>query len=623
MIRSKTNLAPIATLLPIVALVATLSAPAWAATDGLEVQLEKSRVREGEAVRLAVRQSGSALPVEPDWTPLDADFDVLDARSSTRISVVNGVSDRRHDWVLTLRPRRSGTLTIPALEAGGLRSRPIDLEVMARASAGSEAPAEPEADPEEAARAELRPLFVEMEVDDSEPYVHGSVRLSVRLHAAESILEGGLSDPRIEGALVRRMGEDRQSVREVDGHPYRVVEREYAVAPQRSGTLRIEPVVFEGLVRDETADPRARRPRGSLLDQLFGSGRLPDPFADAFLADAFGDTMGGSLLSRLSGSTRPVRAASAPLELAVRPRPDTATGAWWLPARRVELLESWESEPPLFRVGEPVRRHVILRADGLAADQLPPLAIPEPDGLSQYREPAKDDTRVNEAGLQAQRAVETVLIPTRAGELELPAVEVSWWDTTADRARTARLPARSIQVLPGTDAPQLTASAGPPAPRADVEARAEVEPRGARGAWIVPAAAAALLLVAFGSAGFALRRRRAAGAPPAASRRRAERDLARACRRGDAAAADAACRLLARLEGEPASLADRAERGGQAELAAALGELYRVRYADDKRRAERWDGRALWRAWRASRPGWRRRGSVAEAPVLPALYPES
>lgn len=630
MIRRTSTLIGAAALLAVLAAPAlaapALAAPDGAASDRLDVRLETSRVREGQTVRLVLSQSGSAAPVEPDWAPLAKDFDVLDARALTRISVVDGVSERSHDWVLTLRPRRTGTLTIPALEAGGRRSRPVELEVVASGGAASEPAAAPDASAGAAGQGTPRPFFVEMQVDDNRPYVHGSVRLSVRLLAAQSFVEGVLSEPRVEGALLRRVGDDRRSVREIDGHPYQVVEREYAVAPQRSGLLRIEPVVFEGLVRGGTADQPGRRSRGSLLDELFAGGRLPDSLADAFPPDPFGDVFGGSLLSRLGPPTRPVRTASAALELSVRPRPDAASGTWWLPARSVELRESWESGPPRFRVGEPVRRHLTLRADGVAADQLPELSLPEPDGLNQYREPAQEDTRANEEGLQAFRAVDTVLIPTRAGELELPAIEVSWWDTTADRARVARLPARSIHVLPGTGAPEVAASAASPAPPAHSGLRPVPPADSARPparSWIVPGSAAVLLLLVLGGAGPVLRRRgRASEAPPAASRRRAERLLARACRRGDAAAAEAACRLLVRLEGG-ASLAEGAPGGCRAELAAALGELYRVRYAGEGLRAERWNGRPLWRAWRASRRGRARRGSAAAAPVLPALYPES
>ncbi len=459
---------------------------------------------------------------------------------------------------------------------------------------------------------------VELEVDDREPYVHGSVRLCVRLLAAEGFLEGGLSEPRIDGALVRRIGADRQTEREIDGRRYRVVEREYAVAPQRSGPLRIEPVVFEGLLPDPEARQARRGRSGSLIERFLAGSPieelLADPSADPFFADPFG----GSLLSQLAAPLRPVRTASAPLELTVRLRPAGAEGSWWLPARDVQLLEAFESDPPRFRVGEPVRRQVVLRAEGVAADQLPRLALPEPDGLSQYLEPAREDTRVEDGRLHALQVIESVLIPTRSGRLELPAVEVSWWDVEAERARTARLPSRSIQVSPGAASPADPAPAPPP--RAEAAAGTPPAPGST---WIVPASAAALLLLgALGGAGLALRRRRRSGGSPLPpGRRQVERALARACRRGDARAAAEACRTLAVCDGVRSSLADHAERQGQAALAAALRQLDRVRYAPVGSGAERWDGRALWRAWRAGARRARRPRRAA-APLLPALYPE-
>jgi hypothetical protein len=260
---------------------------------------------------------------------------------------------------------------------------------------------------------------------------------------------------------------------------------------------------------------------------------------------------------------------------------------------------------------------VVLRARGVAADQLPPLSLPEPEGMSQYAEPAREDTRVEDGALHASQSVASVLIPTRPGTLELPAIEVSWWDVGADRARTARLPTRSIQVLPGAAATADTAPARPPTPGAEVGS-----PPAWDSAWIVPASAAALLLGAFGGAGLALRRRRKVGGfPPPIGHRQAERALALACRRGDAAAAGAACRQLAAAAGLRGSLVEDASRRGEEALAAALRDLDRVRYAPEGSTAGRWDGRALGRAWRRARRR-SRGGRAAAEPVLPALYPE-
>lgn len=602
-------------LVPLLLLAAALAGPAWSAPPGLDARLERGAIREGESVRLLVSETGTARPQEPDWTPLASDFDVLDVRTGTRIRSANGVTETSHQWRLTLRPRRTGTLLVPALAAGSARSRPLRLEVEA---AGAPDPAEQgDADASADVPEAPAPLSVEMEVDDSEPYVHGSVRLSVRLRASDDVLEGDLSEPTAEGALVRRVGDDRRSTREIAGRRYRVVEREYAVAPQRSGPLHIGPVVFEGLVRDEGSAGSAARSRGSLFDAFFGGGGAGDPFADPFFADAIAGAFGAGLASHLGGPTHTLRAASAPVDLRVRPRPDAARGAWWLPARRVELEEDWGSDPPVFRVGEPVHRRVTLRADGVAADQLPPLDLPDPDGLQQYVDPARQDTGIAPDGLRAVEVVDSVLIPTRAGSLELPAVEVSWWDTRADRARTARIPTRSIRVLPGAGAPEVAGSAPPPLPRAE-----STPPPATGGTWIVPGAAATLVLLLVGGAGLTLRRRRPAGPPPPATWRQAERALARACRRGDAPAAAAACHLLARLETGRGSLAERAERGQQAELAAALRELERVRYAAEACGAERWSGRVLWRAWRAGRRRGRRVRAGATS-ALPALYPEA
>ena len=55
-------------------------------------------------------------------------------------------------------------------------------------------------------------------------------------------------------------------------------------------------------------------------------------------------------------------------------------------------------------------------------------------------------------------------MPQTAGEVTLPAIEVTWWDTTTDQQRTARLEGKTLSVLPTAGAPpavsEVSAAAG-------------------------------------------------------------------------------------------------------------------------------------------------------------------
>ena len=62
----------------------------------------------------------------------------------------------------------------------------------------------------------------------------------------------------------------------------------------------------------------------------------------------------------------------------------------------------------------------------------------------------------------AVRLQPTVLIPTREGELALPPIELAWWDTEAEVARTAPPSSTAPQLSTAAGQPQLSTAAGQP-----------------------------------------------------------------------------------------------------------------------------------------------------------------
>jgi len=444
-----------------------------------------------------------------------------------------------------------------------------------------------------AAEPDAPPVRVEVEVDASQPYVQGRVLLTARVLADARVLEGVLSDPDVPDALVHRLGEDRHDQLTRDGHSYRVSERRFAIFPQQSGELRIPPLVFEGRVRD----PEERRPR-----------------------DAFDGLFGGSLFESLLGRAgQRVRVRSEVPVIVVRSRPAEAAEGWWLPARDVELVEQWPEAPSRLRVGEPVVRLLEIRATDLSAAQLPELALPAVEGLKQYAEPASEQSfRAGDRVLGVKQQPVT-LIPTRAGPLRLPALQLEWWDVEADARRLASLPARTLEVLPGA---AVGAAAPPPVAAVDSAPLLEstVAAGGPSGSSRLRAGLALLASALAGALGFGLARR--LGAPSARrERRRAERALRRACRASDASAATAALRALARARwpgDPPLGSSDWAERLDAPGFAAVFARLQHVRYSTGECD---WRGAELWKAYRRASRNARRSGRRPPRAGLPDLYP--
>lgn len=587
----------------ITALLLMLFAPvAIAGPDEIETRVEPAEVSWGESVTLQIRLRGSLTGSEPDLSPLDSAFEVLDVGQSQRLSIINGVRDASTDWTITLLPKSTGTVEIPALSVGSDRTEAVSVSVLA----GN--PRMPSARGDEAL-AQTAPAFVQVRAERPNPYEQERLLLRVRLYAGPEVIEGVLHDLDIDGASAVRIGDDRSFREEIGGRSYRGIERTFSLLPEAPGKLVVPPVAFEGFVREQNP-VRSRRHFGS-----FGSSLI-----DEFLAGTAGP---GDLFSRfVNRGRRRLLVRSEPLTLEVRPRPEASKDSWWLPAREVSLSESWDPEPQQVKVGEALTRRITLRAEGAGLAQLPALATPPTEGVKQYAE--APESRETEAG--SVRVQEITVIPTQPGRVELPPIEVAWWDTTTDTPQVASLAAQSIEVMgtPATTEPMASGSAAP-APHAPAPSPAPDEPAPMTSSLPRPLLWAAGLILLCGLAGVWVRhllgRRQPRPAVNAPKLRTAERSLRRACRRSDPAEAERALHQVMRAR-DPGHTQIAGQQWaldlGSDDLAREIARLRNARYSSSH---PEWSGAPLWRAYRSIRRRRAGRKRKADAGGLPPLYP--
>lgn len=389
-----------------------------AAAAAPEARLDRTRIAEGETVVLSVNVPADSDGV-PDLSDLAQDFDILDRSQSMHMSMINGRTSSSRGWQFVLAPKRSGTLAVPAIRVGTASTRPLSLQVLPAAEAAKLGPAPP--------------VSLEVEVEPQQPLVQQQVIYTVRLLSRVPLSQPRLSDPQIKDAIVEHLGAEREYSSQRGGQTLRVIERRYAVFPQRSGQLDIEGPVLTAQVPDPDQ-------RGIGPGQRF-PGR--DPFADFDRLFGRSGLSGGSLFSH----TRPMQMRAKRLTLQVQPQPP-GTPTPWLPAESVALNDAWSPDPPQFRVGEPVTRNIAITAQGLSAVQLPDLPLDLPAGIKAYPDKAQMQTRGDGDTMVAQKVIRMALVPAQAGTLTLPEVRLEWWDVATNEARTARLPPRQVEVLP-------------------------------------------------------------------------------------------------------------------------------------------------------------------------------
>ncbi len=372
------------------------------ALAALQAFVDRNPVAEGESLTLTLK-SNEDLNGNPDLSALQQDFDVLGQSQGSSMQIINGNVTRSVQWQISMMPKRSGTLVIPSIKAGGQATQPITLTVT-------------KADQAKASR-QSGELFLEVSAEPHTAYVQQQIIFTARLYRAVNIgNQSTLSEPKFPGmdAVVEQLGDDRsyQTVR--NGQEYAVTERRYAVYPQKSGQFSSAPVQFDGVIVEAG-----------------GGGGF-------FMFDPF------------SQRTRQKRVTSTTIPFTIKPAPAGIGGAQWLPATRLDLSEQWSENPPKFIAGEPITRTVVISARGLTASQLPALDSSAIDGLKFYPDqPTLKDNKGNN-GIDGVRTQKVAILPTRAGSFILPSIEVKWWNVGTDRMEVARLPARTITVLPGT-----------------------------------------------------------------------------------------------------------------------------------------------------------------------------
>jgi hypothetical protein len=344
----------------------------------------------------------------PDLTPLTQDFEVLgNQRSSRIVTSLNGRTMASVEYQISLRPRRTGELTVPSLVLGSERSEPVQLVVR---------PLDPELK-----QTIARMVFFETELSRNPVYVQAETVLTRRLYYSQGVqIYSDLPGlPEVADAVVLPLGETQSRSVLRGGVRYGVIEQRFAVFPQQSGTLRIPSISVTSSVR------------------LQSGGR-----------------------TRRSG----IRVSTEDLDLDVLPIPtgypaDTP----WLPATDVRLAQRWTPPARRIDVGEPLRFALTVQASGNRGSAIPPVGLPLPgDRFKVYPEAPEMDESADTGTVVGRRSESYALIPTTPGYLSVPPVGLTWWDTDTDELRRSTFHIEPLEIT-GTLPPPVRTDPPDPA----------------------------------------------------------------------------------------------------------------------------------------------------------------
>lgn len=357
--------------------------------------VDRTQLNVGESVKLTLESDDTSYFSAPDLTPLKPFFELLASKQVNRFSTLGGQARPVNQWILTLLPKQSGFLVIPPLSLGTLQSAPINLHIR---------------DTPATLQPQLAPVYIDTQLDQEQVYIQAQAVLTLRIyHAIPLFSDGNLTPLLLDNARVEALGKPRTFEQHINGVRHGVIEVRYAIFPQQSGLLEIPAQTFSATLAGY--DPQSLTP-----------------------------------FSARPGQRIEVKSARVPLQVKAIPDsyPEQAT---WLPARKVTLEQQWTPalEEGLI-VGSALTRTINLQAEGLTDAQLPAISSPASSTFKVYVDKPSLSRRYEDDGVVSRREERQALVFEGAGQNNLAAIKLPWWNTTTDQLEYAELPAQTLKV---------------------------------------------------------------------------------------------------------------------------------------------------------------------------------
>ncbi|KTD11646.1 KQDN repeat-containing protein [Legionella gratiana] len=360
----------------------------------IQVQVEPSQVSSDTSFRLILTQDNLQNGI-PDLTPLQKDFMILGTEHRMNYSITNGQAQSSSEWTVTLKAQKEGKLTIPAIKIGNEYTAPITINVTAASTT-------PQSTSTDNSNQQQR-LYLTTSVNEKKPYVNQQIIYKVTLYNSKHLLDSDYQGPQVENALLIPLGAEKRYQTQKNNINYLVEEQNYAIFPQKSGSLKIKSPVFTALIYD------------------FNPER--------------------------------VKTEDKTTHLEVQPIPKEFSGKTWLPAKDIKLTEQYENSEQTITQGNTLIRTITLQGIGIPAQLLPALTFTEIDGVNVYPEKGKDKNQVIQEELIGRTEIKVTYLFNKSGKITIPELKLPWFNTETGKEEIAVLPSKLIDVTASATMP--------------------------------------------------------------------------------------------------------------------------------------------------------------------------
>ncbi|MGO2509073.1 MAG: BatD family protein [Vibrio hibernica] len=356
-----------------------------------------------EVFNFKVVYMGTASRDDFDASVLNQDFTTGQVQYGTSRYSINGDTTIRTEWNVSLATNKTGNVVIPSFTVNGAKTQPINLHV-------SKDPSTPNQND-----------LIEFQDSISKHTLYPKEMATLRTRLVVKADPRGLQNTKIVpptggGLSITPIGEPKQYQKLVNGIEATIVDQNYQVTATEHGKHTLHP-----------------------------------PRLTATLID----------VSRATGARRivPVNVYSGDIELNVLEKPASFSGVW-LPTQSLKLQQGWQnSDGDMMdvssgkidaKVGQPITRILALVVKDVSAENLPELNIEYPTSVRVYAEKPKfgQDKQGNTV-----MTLKQVLMPKKSGSINLPAVNVPWWNSQTNKEETATVKGLTLATAVDENAP--------------------------------------------------------------------------------------------------------------------------------------------------------------------------
>lgn len=360
------------------------------------VEVDRTTIEEDETLTLTVQQDTKVNISNSDLTNLKNDFDLVGQSEAFMLKDINGKTEQLNKLSFVLKPKKTGKLTIPSLQLGSFKSKPIEVTVTKAKEVISD-----------------NQVFIKTLVSQTKPYVQSAMIYTAQIYIAKplDVHSIQLNDPESEDFISEPLDGEKRYTKEVQGQTYHVVEKYYLMIPKKAGSVYLPAFDMVGtMVEYELYD-----------DSFFGIVRVP--------------------------KERRFKRSSEKIELQVKPIPNHIDKNHWYPAQAITIQEQWHTDVIEVKVGEPIARTLHFKAVGLHADGLPRIEETSSAAFKTYLDKPEFKNSVENGQIISEKTIKINYIPVKDGVLEIPAIVVRWFNTKTENVEEITLPSKSIKVL--------------------------------------------------------------------------------------------------------------------------------------------------------------------------------